>query len=80
MLIWNVKQLVDEIEFRFSSCDLMLIWNVKQYFLDLFFDFLVVIWCLFEMWNSTILLGWLHRELWFDAYLKCETVNADKGI
>ena len=52
----------------------MLIWNVKQYEVGLDDRDAVVIWCLFEMWNSKIRNVHNFPELWFDAYLKCETV------
>ena len=52
MLIWNVKQLPKRSETLASCCDLMLIWNVKQYLAERVDRLVVVIWCLFEMWNS----------------------------
>ena len=53
MLIWNVKQYNQRRRKTKWSCDLMLIWNVKQC-VDIHQRELgVVIWCSFEMWNSS---------------------------
>ena len=52
----------------------MLIWNVKQFAAARRSREVVVIWCLFEMRNSTITWTTSTRQLWFDAYLKWETV------
>ena len=75
MLIWNVKQLIAWYTRGVCCCDLMLIWNVKQYDCKNSRLHSVVIWCLFEMWNSKKMDLQLSALLWFDAYLKCETVG-----
>ena len=62
-----------------AGCDLMLIWNVKQSASRRTRARRVVIWCLFEMWNSAQAEVDRGRQLWFDAYLKCETVQRGSG-
>ena len=74
MLIWNVKQFLQRKRISWMRCDLMLIWNVKQWYNERWHKASVVIWCLFEMWNSWAKYSSVSTPLWFDAYLKCETV------
>ena len=72
MLIWNVKQFYEDKEEPGRGCDLMLIWNVKQFQGCIYTKDCVVIWCLFEMWNSstkvrknrTKVVIWCLFEMW----------------